>query len=263
MITTMITAFTAVGALVFTSLALKATQAQNAVTEQGHFTDRYTKAVEQLDKAGTDHLQARLGAIYSLERLARDSPRDQATIVEVLSAFIRTNAAAPTIASRDRSSCPDLPPHPDVHAALAVLSRRDSGRDNRALVDLRGTCLRNARITHLPSGGFGTNVYKAQFAGAYLDGADLSGAELWFVDLRGAHLDGAYLNGTKLGSADLFAAALTDTHLNGANLRDADLRSATLNGADVRGADFSRVQHDEFTDVEGVTTDTKTLGRWW
>jgi Pentapeptide repeats (8 copies) len=37
-----------------------------------------------------DTCKIRLGGIYALERIARDSPRDQPTVVEVLSAFIRT-----------------------------------------------------------------------------------------------------------------------------------------------------------------------------
>ena len=45
-------------------------------------TDRYTKAIEQL---GPDKgLDVRIGGIYALERIARDSPRDHPTIMEVL-----------------------------------------------------------------------------------------------------------------------------------------------------------------------------------
>jgi hypothetical protein len=53
------------------------------LTEQGQITDRYTKAIEQL---GDDALTIRLGGIYALERIARDSRRDHPTVVEVLSA---------------------------------------------------------------------------------------------------------------------------------------------------------------------------------
>jgi hypothetical protein len=43
---------------------------QLRVTREGQITDRYTKAVEQL---GSEHLDVRLGGIYALERIARDS----------------------------------------------------------------------------------------------------------------------------------------------------------------------------------------------
>lgn len=61
-----VTAITAIGALIFTGLSLNATRdqiaaarEQNGVVEQGQYTDRYTKAVEQLDRTGPDHPQHR------------------------------------------------------------------------------------------------------------------------------------------------------------------------------------------------------------
>ena len=49
-------------------------------------TDRYTKAIEQL---GSDKLDVRIGGIYALERIARDSARDHPAVMEVLTTFIR------------------------------------------------------------------------------------------------------------------------------------------------------------------------------
>ena len=63
------------------------------LSREGHLTDRYTKAVEQL---GSDKIEVRLGGIYALERLMRDSSTDQPTIVEVLAAYIRRHAPRTT-----------------------------------------------------------------------------------------------------------------------------------------------------------------------
>ena len=52
-------------------------------------TDRYTKAIEQL---GSDKLDVRIGGIYALERIARDSARDHPTVIEVLAAFVREHS---------------------------------------------------------------------------------------------------------------------------------------------------------------------------
>ncbi len=52
-------------------------------------TDRYTKAIERL---GSDKLDVRIGGIYALERVARDSARDHPTVIEVLAAFIREHS---------------------------------------------------------------------------------------------------------------------------------------------------------------------------
>jgi hypothetical protein len=66
------------------------------IMEQGHITDRYTKAIEQLGKFDGDNpnIEIRLGAIYALERIAHDSPRDHWTIMEVLTAYVRQNSPA-------------------------------------------------------------------------------------------------------------------------------------------------------------------------
>src|SRR5947209_20071799 len=49
---------------------LAVTSRMYQLAQQGHITDRYTKAIEQL---GADKLNVRLGGIYALERIAVDS----------------------------------------------------------------------------------------------------------------------------------------------------------------------------------------------
>ena len=68
------------------------------LTEQGQVTDRYTKAIEQL---GSEKLDVRIGGIYALERIARDSARDHPTVMEVLSA-----SSASTHTSNGRRQLP-------------------------------------------------------------------------------------------------------------------------------------------------------------
>ena len=62
---------------------------QLQVHRQGQVTDRYTKAVDQLGQAG---LEVKVGGIYALERIARDSLADRLTIVEILTTFIRLHS---------------------------------------------------------------------------------------------------------------------------------------------------------------------------
>src|ERR671925_681503 len=69
----------AAGALVFAALNFK-------LSREGQVTDRYTKAIEQLDHGKLD---VRIGGIYTLEPIARDSAKDHPTVMEVLTAFIR------------------------------------------------------------------------------------------------------------------------------------------------------------------------------
>ena len=79
----------AAGALVFTARYFTVSRRTLELTEQGQVTDRYTKAIEQL---GSDKLDVRIGGIYALERVARDSSRDHDTVMEVLTAFVREHS---------------------------------------------------------------------------------------------------------------------------------------------------------------------------
>ena len=82
----------AAGALVFTARNYILSQRTFELTEQGQVTDRYTKAITQL---GDEKLDVRIGGIYALERVARDSERDHPTVMEVLAAFIREHSREP------------------------------------------------------------------------------------------------------------------------------------------------------------------------
>jgi uncharacterized protein YjbI with pentapeptide repeats len=267
-ITSLITALTAVGALAFTGLSLNSTRDQVVIAQQGQLTDRYTKAVEQLDRAGPDHLQARLGAVYGLERLALDSPRDQPTIIAVLSAFVRTTTP-PT------PQCPDKYPDADVQAALTVLVRRNSAHDNNAVIDLSKTCLLGADLRNANLAG--ANLRLAQLRGSVLIGANLDRANLHSADISHSSLSDASLRKVDASKANLEWTALDNTvlveaELGGANLRfgeltKADFSRASLVGADLTrselsGADLTDVRHDETTVIADIMSPPKR-GQWW
>ncbi len=70
----------------------EAAQKTVEVAERGQITERFTRAIDQL---GSGTLEVRLGGIYALERIARDSKDDHWTIMEALTAFVREKARAP------------------------------------------------------------------------------------------------------------------------------------------------------------------------
>jgi hypothetical protein len=61
------------GAGVFAAAALVYTARNFQLSREGQVTERYTRAIEQL---GSKELDVRLGGIYALERVARDSARE-------------------------------------------------------------------------------------------------------------------------------------------------------------------------------------------
>src|SRR5512134_177997 len=59
---------------------------QTKADRDRRITESFAKAVEQL---GSDKLETRLGGIYTLERLARESEREYWPIMETLMVYVR------------------------------------------------------------------------------------------------------------------------------------------------------------------------------
>ena len=177
------------------------------VAREGQITERFTRAVDQL---GNKSLAIRLGGIYALERIARDSEKDHWTVMEVLTAYVRERSPWSEEKAKDE---PKLLPT-DIQAVLTVLGRRKWIEKETQRPDLRGTNLRNAYFSQFHLGRVHLNR-------AHLEGADLSGAHLEGASLRDANLRGANLIGTHLENAVLQGAYLRDAHLEGVNLRGA------------------------------------------
>jgi uncharacterized membrane protein (DUF485 family) len=203
------------------------------ITAQGHITERYTKAIDQLDDEKA--LAVRLGGLYALERIARDSRPDRVTIAEVLCAYVRTaprekpsarraEDTNPPVADAASAGAPaaELPPltvrSPDVQAALTILGRW------------------RKRLGEPPPF---LHLHAADLQRAYLDDAELQGAELDDAQLQGAILSGAQLQGAILSGAQLQGAELDGAQLNQANLSGAQLDRAELSGARLDGTDLT------------------------
>jgi hypothetical protein len=92
------------------------------LNRQGQITERFTRAVDQLGNASLD---VRLGGIYALERLARESRDDHGPIIEILTAYIREHTRSVHQDRRtDTENSGRVETHiaTDVQAALTVLA---------------------------------------------------------------------------------------------------------------------------------------------
>jgi len=228
------------GAALLTGLYLTLDKLKGTLEAQ--LADRLTQAVDQL----RDHNpEVRLGGIYALERLARTSESEYWPIMEILTTFVRERAS---VTKNQSLKEPPLRLAPDIQAALDVIGRRrhayKDGESQR--LDLRGTDMRRA------------NLAGAKLAGAILSEVRFEEANLAGIGLEEAILRAAHLENTNLADAKMQGAFLLNTSLNGARLRNANLQGAFLSGTRFDGAELLGA---DLRDANGLIWEQLKLAR--
>jgi hypothetical protein len=158
--------------------------AQQEASRNLLISNQVSKGFEDL---GNDkQLMTRMGGIYALEGVMKESDQYYQPVLDALCAFVRDSTTTGKVKDK---------PAADVQAALTVIGQRQQRPVGAAFI---------FGIT-----GFGATYGNVNLEGANIPGADLHDAILYQADLRGARLNNANLSGA---------------HLDGADLTDADLR---------------------------------------
>jgi hypothetical protein len=246
-------ALQAVGGI-FAIIALWYTYRRVKVSEEGQITDRFTKAIEQLGALtakNEPNIEVRLGAIYALERIAQDSPRDHWTIMEVLTAYVRRNAPAPDYVRQNTPAPVQVPtdrenektiavgPSTEIQAILTVLGRRkrDHEREQEGQsLDLQKSDLRGANFQGLHLEG--ANFHLASVEGARFYYAYMEKALFITASVKGASFQNAHLEGAQFDMAHVEGAWFDDAHVEGAHFDYAYVEGARFFGAYLEGASF-------------------------
>jgi Pentapeptide repeats (8 copies)/Protein of unknown function (DUF2934) len=239
-------AIVAWAALTQAATARRRHEEQTGADRQRRLTESYSTAVTQL---ASDKLEERLGGIYTLESISKESPDDYWTVMETLTAFVRErsrrNEAERTSQDFDQRvsryayllwqkegqpSGQDKtfwtiaveqekygePPATDISPVLTVIKRRSELNRKRERIE----------------------GWRFDFSGAVLRHADLSGAHLerayfsrtsWARIWKGPTLSMPISNGL----ISLYMTHLDGAHFSGAHLEGTNFSSAHLNGVDL------------------------------
>jgi hypothetical protein len=246
----------------------------------GQITERFTRAIEQL---GSAELDVRLGGIYALERIARDSRDDHPQILEVLTAYVREHARRRPDGSQVTTPGTTAARTPDQRIeAIRALERiakgsEDETEDHTAPtsaglpatddqpepvvmptdVQAAMTVLgrrdaskdrAEARLDLVLADLRGANLFGANLKRANLSATNLStqpGRRI--VNLSEANLQHASLYGANVQGVYLSGANLQGANLTGSNLQNALLYRANLQGADLSGANLHDVSYNAAT----------------
>jgi hypothetical protein len=191
---------------------------QFQTAREGQVTERFTRAIEQL--GNNRELSVRMGGIFALERIARDSSRDQGAIEEVLTAFVRDHSPWPPRQTK-RS-----PAEAKASEPILWLSKGNRANEMNDESKPQARADVQAAMTVLGRRRLFLAVPELNLASV-----DLRTYQLWYTHLEGAWLWHANLDGARLRRAHLQEAKLEGADLRGADLEEADLEKARLGGA--------------------------------
>jgi uncharacterized protein YjbI with pentapeptide repeats len=255
----------AAGSLIYTARTY-------SLSRESQVTDRFTKAVEQLGHAS---LGVRLGGLYALSRIARDSPQDAPAVVKVMCQYARAESRRQTALQqvsdslRQRRNLRRLPRSIDPASGIF-------GMDIRADISeaVSEAALLSQKLPPLSLQLTGIRLDGAHLGGmiayeAVLDGCSMRRAVLSGVDLRQSWIRYSQLQGSWFAEAKLQGAVFSYSRLEGADFRwshlegamfygtsliDAKFDGAYLSGADLRGAKGLTA-----TQLEKAILDSETL----
>ena len=122
----------AIAAIVQAIIRVRQNARDLAIKESGERTGRYLRSAELLGSvrqgeggSPAPNIESRLGAIYSLGRLAIDSAEDYWAVVEVLASYVRINAAPkhvlPGSVSSDDTETGKV--RVDIQTAVGILAK--------------------------------------------------------------------------------------------------------------------------------------------
>ncbi len=284
---------------------------QAHTAEQGLYTDRIAKAVEQIgadkvvkrqrtdengnltyerDSEGNKlfskpaiieetvpNLEVRIGGLYALERIARDSSEDRITVMEILCAYIRENCKPDTSClpaddasweewlKWDTDSRPEM--RSDVNAAISVINHRgkvqqEFERAHGFILDLNGVDFRGLNID-LKSFSH-SNFKNAKLQGASITDSDIQdsafigtkliGARFFNTNLSGSAFLGCRFDFAAFGRAKLNSTIYSACHFPHTSFAETKLRGAEFSGfcywnnitnfrnADLTGTSFHHMQ---------------------
>jgi hypothetical protein len=200
-----------------------------------------TWLVERLE---SDNAALRIGAVHTLERIARDTAESHWPIMEFFCDLLHER-----IPWQEASRPAPLADAPELHAVLAVLGRRarmhEYGKELR--LNLTDLDLRGANLV-------GAHLERCLLNGSHLDGAMLGACHLEY-----SMCDGVVFNDAWIGRASLLGASLRRSSFIGARLVRTIFSGAALQDARFDGVDLREARGLTRPQMALAITDRKTL----
>lgn len=199
-----------------------------ALERRSKESERFFRAIEML--SNDDSMYARVGALYALGSLAKESKADRNQSYDVIGSFLRTKTLG--LEQGDNE-----PPQPDVQAAIDVLSDRvpDANRDSMRSIDFTGLTLKGVDFRE-------GNYEFCSFSRAKLNNSQMTSCRLTF-----ARFTNANCGGVRFDHSNLVYASFQEANLDSADFDYKDYGSS-------KPAKNSNLLDVDFEDASMVST---------
>jgi uncharacterized protein YjbI with pentapeptide repeats len=240
------------------------------VAREQHVTDRLSKAIEQLGASEETRpvVEIRIGAIYALERLSMDSPRDYWAIVNILGEYLSQHARPENLQATTLKTFLNTNfIRSDLKASLTVLGRR---RDPSPCLGFRlrlvncylpwTTIAGNFERTDMVNCDFSRGGFlMADFSLSSIGRVDFRNCELYRVKFDHTNQGFVSYEGSKMEGVSFCDATLSRVDFRGAACLWVDFRGAKLAFVNIAGCDLSTSFGITAEMLEGTIGDDKTV----
>jgi hypothetical protein len=207
--------------------------------------EQYQKAIEHLKD---DKIEARIGGIYSLEKIMNENEYYHWKIVEILSTFIRNKRSKKKyekiIPDSENLDDPDIecnivchyeiPVEMDIQTALTVLGKRnmkfeESDENDDKHIDLSYTNLYHADFVglHFEKTIFAESILTSRkYYNTYFNKANFYLADFKNSVLKYSHFEESNLNQTNLENTDSFMNYYNKAELTEANFKNSKIKKS-------------------------------------
>lgn len=289
----MLTALLGVSGIPLFIWRTKIAQSQAETARDRAYTELFTKAIEQLGAekpakkviVGEDqdhttiddyvpNIEVRIGAIFALERIMKDSEKDAASVVDTLAAYVRENCGKPTLVCEIPSPIDFESTREWLNAiqnyvghvrspeqgSLVARARalRDQPRVNRADINTALTVIgrrpdwlkdpekfksQTSEIPDLQNVNFlGWDLREFDLSWCNLSGANMQGANMLDANMQGANMSHAQMQGAELINAQMQGANMSGANMQGAYMLVANMQGVDMSYAQMQGADMTNAK---------------------
>ncbi|MEM8572034.1 MAG: pentapeptide repeat-containing protein [Pseudomonadota bacterium] len=222
--------------------------------------------------ASAPNLEVRIGAILTLDRIARENREEHIRVMDILCAYIRENAPASGAEDHGLGDWPDYPesptadimqqrrgalwerreklekwvndlpdPRTDIQKAMEVIGNRDPESvariEDKFVRDGETGYWLDLRKTNLRKCNLShLDFRRARFGAARMEGANLEEAWMGVANLEEAWMGGANLVKARMEGANLVKARMEGANLVRAQMEGANLEEARMERANLEGA---------------------------